>query len=931
MNIEGFAGVGDTTGDGSADMIVSLQELDGGTFKFYAFVYYDQPFMVARGDEDVDSPDPSISYKIAYPGYSSPMSVASAGDFNNDNLGDILIGDQNGVQRAAVIFGDSSFFGMTSELILSNALTSASQGVFITGPSSSYFGQSIALAGRINDDDYDDIIIGAVGYDSVNGAAFIITGGGSFSADIDAVTDGYIIKHSTGTGKQLGMAVYGNLAFDMSEPGSTVVVCDTSGGSCYFIFKSAFEDTKTVDVDTMFTSSGFAIQLSGTTSLNNLKFANIGDLDGDSYPDILIGASDAGSYDGKVFIMYGPNYCDSPCKTCPSLASADWSTCITCETGFDYFFDDYCYPSCPAGTYLPIGGPAFECSECDSNCKECITDAPICTSCDLVGLTPYLYLSTCYSVCPVEAPYSYLYVCYIQCPTNTAPDVNNACIIVVVLETKTPNTPQVDVKALSSADRARQISNEVMSIISSLFLGGIHSIRSQSVQGPVSYYIFLNVDYPENYAVFGASNFGSSNLPNPFKDTGDTPAEGGRVESVNKYVENQSLLANVGYSILLLLICLLIILLNDLVLAIIRAKKKDYETKGYYKLLRRASISIRWSFLISQFVSKYQDLTFFSFLGIYNAGKDNSDTLNLIVCIIGFLVTVFGLAGVFLIIKKATKKLETFSEEEKEKEEYTKNDFLGRRLVLYKDLDKTRFRTMLYPFFLMVRVFGFNLLTIFLSDQTAMQLVFLNIFGVLMLIYLLKYRPLEEGEQHWVTLGFEIVDFVALFGVTIIAIYNTAGGTSEHTRNVFGYIIIAASLAMMILNFISFFLEIKEYVVLGFEIIRDFMQKRKQRRVTPQDHIQVQSKDPSFVSPNSSFISASASKFGLKSPTENSPFFFKEPTSTANASPIKIDEPSSSINDSLPKIKMLFGVSNRKRNTQVGQNTEIPESEVLFD
>jgi len=112
--------------------------------------------------------------------------------------------------------------------------------------------------------------------------------------------------------------------------------------------------------------------------------------------------------------------------------------------------------------------------------------------------------------------------------------------------------------------------------------------------------------------------------------------------------------------------------------------------------MKWCSVSLRWSFLINQFISKYQDLAFFSFLGIYNAGAEDSDdrdTLNLVVCIFGFLITVGGLGGVFLIIKIVTKKLEIFSEEEKEKEEYTKNNFLRRRLALYKELKKGQFLT----------------------------------------------------------------------------------------------------------------------------------------------------------------------------------------------------------------------------------------------
>lgn len=449
------------------------------------------------------------------------------------------------------------------------------------------------------------------------------------------------------------------------------------------------------------------------------------------------------------------------------------------------------------------------------------------------------YSSACYSSCPPGAPYSYSYVCYTECPSGTAADSKNACI------TTTPEVPEA-VQTLSSTDETRQVSNEVMSTISSLTLGGVHSIRSQSVQGPVSYYVFLNVDYPSNYGQFAKSNYGSSRMPNPFRNTGRTG--GGRVGAINAYLDNQSLLANIGYSIIFLGVCILLIPINDAALALLEKHTANCQGKWYHRLLKRSSVSLRWSFLINQFVSKYQDLAFFSFLGVYNAGDDDNDqdALNLVVCILGFLIVVAGLGGVLFLIKSLTKKLKTLSEEEKEKEEYINDDFLGRRVVLYKDLKKDQFMTMLYPWFLMVRVFGFCFVAIFLCNQPAVQLTFLNLYAILMLVYLFKYRPLEERGQLWMTLAYEIDGFLALFGVTILAIYNQAGGTSENTKSVFGYFIIVANTGMLVLNFISFFLEIQEYAVLIYQKLKMIHQELKdKKKVRPQP---IQPKESPFMS-----------------------------------------------------------------------------------
>lgn len=200
----------------------------------------------------------------------------------------------------------------------------------------------------------------------------------------------------------------------------------------------------------------------------------------------------------------------------------------------------------------------------------CAGSSTTCTSCDTSGSLPLLYNSVCYSSCPPSAPYSYSDACYTECPTGTAADSHYACV------TTTPVVPKA-VQALSSADEARQISNEVMPIISSIAFGGIHSIRSQSVQSPVSYFIFLNVDYPSNYGQFESSNFGSSTLPNPFKNTGQ--AKAGSVGSINASLSNQSPLANIGYSVIFLIICILLILLNDVAVVLVEKHKKGLQVK----------------------------------------------------------------------------------------------------------------------------------------------------------------------------------------------------------------------------------------------------------------------------------------------------------------------------------------------------------------
>jgi len=210
-----------------------------------------------------------------------------------------------------------------------------------------------------------------------------------------------------------------------------------------------------------------------------------------------------------------------------------------------------------------------------------------------------------------------------------------------------------------------------------------------------------------------------------------------------------------------------------------------------------------------------------------------------------------------------------------------------------------------------------------------------------MFAYLAKYRPLEERGQLWLTFAFEIDAFIALFGVTILAIYNSAGGTNENTRTGFGYLIIASNTGMMILNFISFFMEIQEYLVLGFKSLRHIIKKSKNKnKIAPE---QIPSRDTSFMPPptGKEFIEGTPSvmpegvfNFNIESPELVSPNNMSE----VNLPPISSCLESGTINERLSLLRIENSMdqrrsSARKRSAQDRQSinlpvTEIPESEI---
>jgi len=86
--------------------------------------------------------------------------------------------------------------------------------------------------------------------------------------------------------------------------------------------------------------------------------------------------------------------CYTDCLTC-----SDYEVCTSCDTegGLPFYFDGYCYPSCPDGSYLD----GEECIACDETCFTCSDSADYCLTCDSSENSLYQYYSdfTCVNEC----------------------------------------------------------------------------------------------------------------------------------------------------------------------------------------------------------------------------------------------------------------------------------------------------------------------------------------------------------------------------------------------------------------------------------------------------------------------------------------------------------------------------------------------------
>ena len=317
---------GDVNNDGYADLIVGVGYGESsGTEAGDAYVIWGKP---GATRPNLDTSKFSVSDGFVIQGGTESdfvgWGVSGAGDVNNDGYDDLIIGApfvDDGGDNAGVAYVVWGKAGAGRTNINANDFLASDGFVIQGGAANDQFGISVSAAGDVNNDGYDDLIVGANGGNNggdTAGKAYVIWGKtGVTRANIDtenlATSDGFVIQGEN-EGDRLGYSV--SAAGDINKDGYSDLVVgaayrdavETDVGTAYVIWGRAGATRSPIDTENLATTDGFIISGDEKDDALGYSVSGAGDVNNDGYDDLIVGAnggSNGVGTAGKAYVIWG--------------------------------------------------------------------------------------------------------------------------------------------------------------------------------------------------------------------------------------------------------------------------------------------------------------------------------------------------------------------------------------------------------------------------------------------------------------------------------------------------------------------------------------------------------------------------------------------------------------------------------------------------
>jgi hypothetical protein len=289
------ATAGDVNGDGYADVIVGAPFWDGqgpgpGLGDGAAWVYLGDNGGLHSGP-DWYMPSPVSDARFGF-------SVGAAGDVDGDGFDDVIVGAPAAERNAGLVDEGAAFVyrGVNAD----PPVLSSPHWTKYANQANAQFGYAVGTAGDVNGDGYADVIVGAPFWNG-NGGAWVYLGAGG---GLHSAPHWYV--PSSHSGAQFGYAV--GTAGDVNGDGFSDVIVgaplwedDVNNEGRVWVYHGRRAGLRTTH-DWYAESNSLGARM-------GYAAATAGDVNGDGYSDVIIGApyysGGGGASEGRVWVFYG--------------------------------------------------------------------------------------------------------------------------------------------------------------------------------------------------------------------------------------------------------------------------------------------------------------------------------------------------------------------------------------------------------------------------------------------------------------------------------------------------------------------------------------------------------------------------------------------------------------------------------------------------